>query len=430
MEPSEYLELVTLQIRCKSARGFIAEELLAHIEDQAEGYREAGMTPEEAMAKAVKEMGDPVETGTALDRIHRPKLDWQTIAAIGALAGISIFLQYLLLGGSVTVGADGEVLGYPFIRFSMDTILGFLVMVSICMFGDYTFLGKRPLLTWLGVIMIIVLWSKEGTESVTPFVLLAIPVFSGIVYHYRDRKYKGIAAVCIWLVVTSIILLRFIPGGVAEAVLIFITGSMILSFAIGKGWYEIPKRAVVFLWGAICLLGVSAVTCMMYWGADYQSARIKVWLHPGEDVNGSGYVIFRIREILEQISFAGGNARIEGLPAKMESSFFFLWLINRFGSIAGILLIAALSILFIRMLGKMTRQTNRLGTLVGIGSILGLFVPALLHILTNLALLPYIDQNLPVFSAGGPFIIAYYGLIGLYLSANRRSGIVKCEEVS
>lgn len=131
-------------------------------------------------------------------------------------------------------------------------------------------------------------------------------------------------------------------GGATEAVLLFVSGSIILTFAIGKGWYGVPKRTAAFLWGGIGL--------------------------------------------------PGAGVQIEGLPMRLESSFFFLWLMNHFGSIAGILLITAFGVLFARMFGKIARQTNRL--------------------------VPYSDQNLPVFSDGGPFILTYYGLLGLYLSGN------------
>lgn len=33
------------------------------------------MSREEAVERAVKEMGDPVETGIALDKVHRTRLD-------------------------------------------------------------------------------------------------------------------------------------------------------------------------------------------------------------------------------------------------------------------------------------------------------------------------------------------------------------------
>ena len=65
----EYLKKVLEQIRCKKAQGEIREELRAHIEDQKEANLAAGMSAEEAEREAVADMGDPVETGIALDKV-------------------------------------------------------------------------------------------------------------------------------------------------------------------------------------------------------------------------------------------------------------------------------------------------------------------------------------------------------------------------
>ena len=56
----EFIRSVTEQIRCVKARDGIAKELSDHIEDQAAAYEEAGESHEEAVIRAVREMGDPV----------------------------------------------------------------------------------------------------------------------------------------------------------------------------------------------------------------------------------------------------------------------------------------------------------------------------------------------------------------------------------
>ena len=71
----DYLKLLTEQIRCKKARLMIEEEYQAHIDDQKLDFMAQGMSEAEAEEAAVREMGDPVEAGVQLDRIHRPKMD-------------------------------------------------------------------------------------------------------------------------------------------------------------------------------------------------------------------------------------------------------------------------------------------------------------------------------------------------------------------
>ena len=69
-----YLEKLLSQIRCKKARPYIAEEIRDHIECQIADNLSEGMSYEEAEKNAVTDMGDPVEVGISLDRIHKPKI--------------------------------------------------------------------------------------------------------------------------------------------------------------------------------------------------------------------------------------------------------------------------------------------------------------------------------------------------------------------
>ena len=94
MKKEEYLRCVTDQIRCKKACPGIEKELEDHITDQAEMYLKKGMTEEQALKKAIAEMGDPVQVGVELDRIHRPQMSWGLVLLAGILGIISIVLQY------------------------------------------------------------------------------------------------------------------------------------------------------------------------------------------------------------------------------------------------------------------------------------------------------------------------------------------------
>ena len=96
MDRRNYLEILSEQIRCKKALPLVTKEIEAHIEDQKQDFMANGMTEQEAEAAAVIEMGDPVEVGVDMDRIHRPKMNWRL--AIGILfvniMGV-VLMQYL-----------------------------------------------------------------------------------------------------------------------------------------------------------------------------------------------------------------------------------------------------------------------------------------------------------------------------------------------
>lgn len=96
MELHEYLDTLSEQIRCKKARPMIVEEIENHINDQAEAYIKEGMGEEEAVEKAVLEMGDPVEAGVALDRVHRPRMQWELVISAALLSIVGLVMQIII----------------------------------------------------------------------------------------------------------------------------------------------------------------------------------------------------------------------------------------------------------------------------------------------------------------------------------------------
>ena len=93
-----YAELCVGQMRCCAMRPVVGKELEAHMEDQKEAYLAEGMPPEEAERLAVVQMGDPVEAGMELDRVHRPRMDWKAVTLICFLAAVGIWLQFIHAG--------------------------------------------------------------------------------------------------------------------------------------------------------------------------------------------------------------------------------------------------------------------------------------------------------------------------------------------
>lgn len=112
MRAEEYLTILTDQIRCRMAREDVRKELLCHIEDQKAAFLSEGMEAAEAEEAAVREMGDPVETGNELDRIHRPKMAWGMIALIAVLSIVGYLAQYLLQEKWIAAGGTGMVMTY------------------------------------------------------------------------------------------------------------------------------------------------------------------------------------------------------------------------------------------------------------------------------------------------------------------------------
>ena len=90
----EYIEKLLSQIRCKKAHPYIEKEIRGHIEDQIADNISEGMSKEEATLNAVNDMGDPVEVGISMDKIHRPQIAWKMLIIVAIISAIAIAVQW------------------------------------------------------------------------------------------------------------------------------------------------------------------------------------------------------------------------------------------------------------------------------------------------------------------------------------------------
>ena len=85
-----FLEAVDEQIACRLCHAEINEELRGHIEDKAEDYRGYGLSEEEALGRAIRDMGEPDVIGMELNRQHRVRTAWPLLGIIGILLVIGL----------------------------------------------------------------------------------------------------------------------------------------------------------------------------------------------------------------------------------------------------------------------------------------------------------------------------------------------------
>ena len=140
LDRQEYLKSLTEQIRTKRARTMVAEEVEAHIEDQKQDFMAHGLGEEEAESMAVVEMGDPVEAGVKLDRVHRPKMEWT-----GLILQAVVTSSFPTMNMS-TLEAFKDNFLYGGIWSAM--LIGIAVMLGIC-YLDYSILVKWSFPIWV-----------------------------------------------------------------------------------------------------------------------------------------------------------------------------------------------------------------------------------------------------------------------------------------
>lgn len=259
----DYLKLLTEQIRCKKARLMIEEEYQAHIDDQKLDFMAQGMSEAEAEEAAVREMGDPVEAGVQLDRIHRPKMDMRLIAMIVMLGISGVAIQVFLERTAIRCGA-GDYLAASYdpagLRFILWTAAGSILMLGVC-FVDYTLLGKYALRIWAAMMMMMAVYRVFGrtVNGMYPkqglFYCVLVPVFAGVVFHFRGAGKQGMMK-CILILVLSTVLPLVLNSSV-YMILFYMTGGCILILAVHKRWFgKEKKRQYILMAGTTVLLPV------------------------------------------------------------------------------------------------------------------------------------------------------------------------------
>ena len=131
----EYLKLLLEQIRCTKARPYIKQELQDHMEDQIAENMKAGMDHEQAEKEAVRDMGDPVETGISLDSIHRPQAAWKLLGMIIFISIAGVLIHAGISGKASENAAAGSD------RYVFHVMIGLAVMMILYLL-DYTVLAK------------------------------------------------------------------------------------------------------------------------------------------------------------------------------------------------------------------------------------------------------------------------------------------------
>lgn len=434
MKMEEYLNTVTEQIRCTKAREMISGELRDHILDQAEAYEAEGMFEEEALEKAVRDMGDPVETGVSLDRIHRPQISVGILVLIGIISLASIALHGILDAYAL----DRSMTGYGY-RHVWYVLLGYAMMLIVyrldysVLFCHAKFLGAAFLaIALIGYrffgIMIngARLYIRIGPVLffMPVLMILYVPVFCGILYSYRGEGYKGMGKILLWALVP--IWITFHIPAFSQGVVLWVTFVALAAVAVCKGWYQVPKRAAL-----ICLGILFAAPMLIFLGAgmmgrlaSYQMARIQAFLTNSPDHN---YLAVQMRQFLTGSRLLGidgeGIAKIAELPG-FNSDYIFVSLVSAYGLLAGVLVAALLILLVIKVFRISFGQKNQLGMILGCGCGIVYLLQTGICIGMNLGLLPTTAAILPFFSSGGSGIVVSYMLLGLVLSVYRYKNIL------
>lgn len=427
----EFIMKITEQMRCVRAREHVAKELKDHIMDQAAAYEEHGRSHEEALQEAVREMGDPVEVGMELDRIHRPQTDYKMIGMAFLFSLGGLFLLYTT-GGMSAVPGD-------FARQCFYLLLSFVVMAGMY-FLDYTFIGRYAhviyiVLTVLLIVRVVLLPMPEGYygfPDMRLFVYLYLPVYGGILYQMRGKGYAAVGWAIILLMITAA-LSEKLPSSMHAGLVVYGVCMILLLCAIRREWFAVNRKVAAAAVTGVLVLIPAALFVVMVCGDgedSFRMMRIRAFLNPEEYASGAGYLYAWIRQQAASVRLVGPSGGIAftdwlGEPYTYRSEpFILLQIVCRYGLLAGAALLLAFGIFIVHAFLVVKRQKNQLGYILSMACFLVFLANCTAGILANTGYYPLTGMQFPFVSYGIGAAVTYAVLLGLLLSIYRNEKIV------
>lgn len=435
---AQFARTAAEQLRWKKARPLVEDELLTHLCDQRDTLMAQGMDETIATAESLRLTGDPYEIGTALDRVHRPK----TPTALFVLAAV-IALSGLAFTALVSFGDGGIFLT----RQCAALLLGTAAMLA-AYFLDFTLLGRFALplaLVFHAALVPLSLLPVGGfslfrTYVSTRLLLRGLPLllplmFALLLYALRGWRGWGVFAAFVCLAVQ----LRFcaaIPS-LTDLCFLFLCDGALLIFCARSGWFGLGRKLEMLL--SILPLAACIVAGLTL-GALWFSRQLALVLDPYAQIEGRGYRIAMLRELLQNARLIGqGGAGTYSGPhlarygcdgiASLQDHAMTL-LVHRCGWLALIALAALLSALLIVAFRRCRRQESMLARLVAYSVLLSFGAQTVAYLLCDLTLIPLGGgAAFPLFTFGLRTLLVNMTQLGFLLSTLRTGSVVRDQDV-
>jgi len=435
MNRTEYLKSLTEQIRNKYARELVAEEITAHIEDQKEAFLLDGKSEEEAEKLAVKEMGNPVEAGSQLDKVHRPKTDVWMLVAMIVLTLAGVIMQSIIC---LQYGGNASVQNTYHIRTALYNLIGLSVM-AVVYFADYRLLYKYIWLIYGAYLAGSFLFLHAPFSDYAHHHLagqaasiLFVPLFAVFCYRLRGQKGAGILKALALLCFNTLLLLLFGAFSSAEMLLSLMACLITLCAASFRGIFGGRRKLQGGLLAA-SIIGIPALFLadVLLFGArflllaDYQIMRIQCMFAPAAFAGEAGYQAMLVRSQLSGASLFGqGTIGKVGEFSGAWCDYVLICLASYFGLIAAFLAVAIIAAYFLRALHISFIQKNRLGFLLGFSCSVILILKSIVYVAVNFGAGTTVSIDMPFFTYGLHCAVINFLFMGIILSVYRNTNLL------
>ena len=264
---ADYLDKATAHIRDAKKRSAVREELSSHLNDIAELNMSKGLSEEDAVQKAVEEMGDAGSLSYELGEIHSffPAQDLKdsiTLFITGFLL-VSIYFDFWYLK-PITTGIGTALILLALCRLAP---CGRLFRLSLIFFAVSLFSGSAievisalPVFPTLNAGVMTVLWYVDAFLSTAAYVLVMCGVIRLLPENESTRL--RVATIAYALVTPFVMIINagaliFLIVVVAAADMLGAAKRYLWANGFGEGMRELPKKRTV------AVLGAAVIACAL-----------------------------------------------------------------------------------------------------------------------------------------------------------------------
>ncbi|GKU82201.1 FtsW/RodA/SpoVE family cell cycle protein [Niallia sp. NCCP-28] len=412
-----FLKDVITQIKSKEAKIFIEKELSMHIKANKISWMKKGLKEHEAEEKAVRQMGNPLQLGRDLNKLHRPKIDWVMIGLLFAAFGFG-FLPLFVMGEEYdSISLIGNKI--------MQLLFGVGIAVSVMLF-DYRKLEKWWMYFYLigcGILLCLKLFPGVMINGYTYLLIATIPVNGFYALPFLFLGWAGILnqkKLKVWqfisLLLFSLVLFNMSNQNIVQIMMYLIMVCVML------WWSVLGRKQVIWITGISASFFSISIIQFLLTAKEYQLRRLRDFLHP-ESSSDAGFIYLKIKEVLANAKWFG-SSKIVSIPGR-HTDFAFISIINGYGYIIGVWTILVL-ILFLWRMGKilnLVHVQDSYAKLLVIGGMVLYLIPVAYNFGMILGVFPIISIYLPFVSYGNlPLLLHSIG-IGVMLSIYRRKDL-------
>jgi cell division protein FtsW (lipid II flippase) len=406
----DFLNEVIGQIASKEAKQYVSKELDYHVREAKQAWVKKGLSEEEAEARAIAQMGSPIQLGQQLNKIHRPKVDWLMVMLLGAtffLGFLPLFVLdgvdaarkavMVLIGGAAAWG----IMLIDYRKWQKHGWLFYGAGVLLLLFIQF---GPNRLINGVPIVKI----GPLTIESlmVLPFFFLAWASF------FHSRKFK------VWQFLLLFAFSCFLFMRIPSVSALYIYGVMAAVMFWWSKWSVKVKAAVT---GAgIGLIAVYAVAAWPFLHP-YQKERIIGFLNP--EKYSSNYTVLYVKELMASAGWFGGSVGEKAIP-DAHTNFVFVSFTYHYGWGLALILVCVLALLAARIVIVSRNIRDSYGRLLLVGASAVYTVQLVSNIAMAFGLFPPTTMSLPFISYGLMPILLNSVLMGVVLSVYRRKDLI------